>query len=84
MNAPSRKAPGRQKKRLASIAVDQALIDRARSAGLDPGAVLVERLTELLRTEDAEKWRRENAEAIKARNDRVARYGLYADSIRKW
>jgi post-segregation antitoxin (ccd killing protein) len=38
----------------------------------------------LLRVDAAEKWRRENADAIKARNERVGRYGLFADRVRKW
>jgi antitoxin CcdA len=83
MNAPFRKASSRRRKS-ATVDIEPALLERAKSAGLDPSAVLTERLKELLQLDAAEKWRRENADAIKARNERVARYGLFADRVRKW
>jgi post-segregation antitoxin (ccd killing protein) len=32
----------------------------------------------------ADQWAKDNAEAIKARNERIAERGVFGDSVRRW
>ena len=70
------------------LQIDAHLLEQARAAKL-PIVVLVERaLKAALGLEAAEKrarrWAEENAEAIKAYNERIERHGCFGDDLRTW
>jgi post-segregation antitoxin (ccd killing protein) len=75
-----------------SVTVDPDLLAEARGEGID-FVELVERalLRQLstptavrMKSERAEAWRTENAEAIRAWNDEVERNGMWSDGFRQF
>ena len=70
------------------IEVDEALVERAQAAGIDPSAVAETALLTAVerRSEDerARQWASENAEAIAAHRERIEKYGVFGDDLRTW
>jgi antitoxin CcdA len=67
-------------KRSLNLLVDSRLLDDAKSAGLNLSAVL----DRALREEMINRWASENAEAIRAYNERAESNGLWLDDFRTW
>jgi antitoxin CcdA len=63
-------------KRAANLSIDAELLASAKEAGINLSATLEDRLREILREREREKWRAENREAIEAYNERVDREGV--------
>lgn len=81
----------RPKKEIVNLAVDAALVERARERGVDLAELLERALQRELPAREArgrigspamQKWRLENADTIKAWNQEVEREGLWNDEIR--
>jgi len=78
------------------IEIDPAMVAEAERLGVDlstAGLAGVERAlarkrnalkTDADRAQDARAWAEENAEAIKAYNDRIARDGIFGEDFRTW
>lgn len=64
-------------RRAANLRINSDLIDRARAAGLNLSQTLEAALVARLRELEAERWQRENADAIGAYNERVAANGSF-------
>lgn len=58
------------------IPLDDSLIAEARALGLDVSDAAETGLSDAIRAEKERLWRIENAEAIQAANDYVAKHGL--------
>lgn len=71
-------------KRATNVSVRGDLLVAARKAGLNLSATLERALIEELAESKRKKWREENREAITAYNERVDKYGVFADSIRRF
>ncbi len=71
------------------IEIDAALLERLRLAGVDVEALTVEALTAAVRQSadpqaEADAWAAENAQAIRAYEERIAKYGIFGEDFRIW
>ena len=80
---PTGKATG-SGKRPVNLSVDAGLVAAARKQGLNLSRVLDGALRQHLAAARAEEWARENREAIKAYNERIARDGVFGDKLRRF
>lgn len=60
----------------ASIAIDERLLQEARDLKLDLSQAATDGIARAIKAEKERRWKIENAEAIKADNDYVAKHGL--------
>lgn len=71
------------------IEIDEALLERLRLAGIDVEALTIETLRAAVRQAaepeaDAAAWAAENTQAIRAYEERVAKYGVFGEDFRTW
>ena len=70
------------------IEIDAALLEEARAAGVDLAGVTeaaVRRALGQSGIEDrAARWAEENAEAIKAHQERIEKFGVFGEDLRTW
>ena len=70
------------------IEIDEALIARAKAAGLDPSALAEKALKSAVERQSdsakAQAWAEENAVAIAAHRERIEKYGVFGDDLRTW
>ncbi len=70
------------------IEIDAMLLEQARAAGVDVDALTEQALKDVLGAqaglERAERWAKDNAEAIRDHRERIARYGAFGDDLRTW
>ena len=70
------------------IELDAGLLSRAEAAGLDVAALAEAALRKALPRENANErsrqWAEENADAIRAHEQRIERYGVFGDDLRTW
>jgi antitoxin CcdA len=59
-----------------NLTMDEALLARARAAGLNLSAELEETVRAKIANLEAERWKRESAEAIRHNNEILEREGL--------
>lgn len=71
-------------KRATNLSVDAALLDEAKALGFNLSRVLEDGLRHRLSEAKAARWRAENAEAITAHNERVAKAGTFSDRLRRF
>lgn len=71
----------RQKKTV-SVTLEPALLEQAREAGLNLSAILSEALQHVIRTTEAERWKRENSEGLQELNRITEEHGLLSDEYR--
>jgi antitoxin CcdA len=69
-------------KKAVNLNVDEALLANARSEGINLSAALEEKLRSDVARIEIERWKRENAEAIRESNEELARNGLWSDGLR--
>lgn len=76
---------------LKKIEIDPELLEQAARLGIDVTGVDERTLRLYLQKVDpagaegrAKRWAEENAEAIKAHNERIARYGVFGEDLRRW
>lgn len=62
--------------------VDPGLLAEARSLGISLSAALAEALRVRISEARQAEWLEENASAIAAYNDRIARAGVWSDALR--
>ncbi|MGA0544169.1 type II toxin-antitoxin system CcdA family antitoxin [Brevundimonas sp. VNH65] len=75
------------------IEIDQALLDEARALDIDVSAVTTDGLREALDrrraahlsyADKARQWGDENAEAIALHRERIDRFGVFGEDLRRW
>jgi antitoxin CcdA len=71
-------------KRAANLSVDAALLDEARRLGVNLSRVMEEALRAEVAAARAARWLEENAQAIEAYSERVARKGVFSDRLRRF
>jgi antitoxin CcdA len=71
-------------RRPVNVSVDAGLLQRARALGVNFSQALEQRLVELLREADQQRWLAENAPAIADYNERVEREGVFSDGRRRF
>lgn len=74
-----------------AIAIDPELLEQAARLGISVAGMSNVQLTLHLQKVDpagaearAKRWAEENAEAIKAYNERIRRRGCFGDQFRRW
>jgi len=73
-----------KRKRSVNLSVDGALLQEARSAGVNLSAAFDEALRSKLSEHRIAKWREENRAAIEASRRELEENGLWADDYRVW
>jgi antitoxin CcdA len=63
-------------KRATNLTIDRALLDEARSLGINLSATFETSLREAVRARKAAKWLEENRAALQSSNDWVEKHGL--------
>jgi len=71
-------------KKSTNLSINCDLLRRAREHKINLSKTLEERLTEILRHEEREAWRLENADAINDYNDRIEKNGVFSDGLRSF
>ena len=69
-------------KKSTNLSINSDLLRRAREHKINLSKTLEERLTEILKQEEREAWRMENAEAINDYNARIEKNGVFSDGLR--
>jgi len=76
---------------LKKIEIEPELLEQAARLGVDVTGVDERSLRLYLQKVDpagaearARRWAEENAEAIKAHKERIARYGVFGEDLRSW
>ncbi|MGL4755123.1 MAG: type II toxin-antitoxin system CcdA family antitoxin [Aeromonadaceae bacterium] len=69
-------------KRTVSVTLEPSLLERARAAGINLSATLATALQHEISGSEAERWKRENREAIQTLNRMVEERGLFSDDHR--
>ncbi len=65
-----------------NVTMDEALLARARAEGLNLSAELEQTVRVKVAQIEAERWKRENAKAIREANEELAKNGLWSDGLR--
>jgi antitoxin CcdA len=71
-------------KKAVNLSLDQALLAKARAEGLNLSAELEQTVRMKIASIEAERWKRENAAAIRESNDELVRNGLWNEDYRLW
>lgn len=71
-------------KKSTNLSINSDLLRRARAHKINLSRTLEERLTEILKLEEREAWRMENADAINDYNARIERNGVFSDGLRSF
>ena len=69
-------------KKAVNVSLDQTLLAKAKAEGLNLSAELDQTVRAKISSIEAERWRRENAEAIRESNEELASNGLWSDGLR--
>jgi len=72
------------RKRRTNLTLNEDLVRAARELGLNLSEVAEEALGRAVRAHAKRQWEEENAEAIRAHNERVAKHGVFSDGIRRF
>jgi len=73
-----------QQKQSTNLSINSDLLRRARAHKINLSKTLEERLTEILRQEERDAWRVENAGAISDYNARIEKNGVFSDGLRSF
>jgi len=71
-------------KKSTNLSINSDLLRRARAHKINLSRTLEERLTEILREQERESWRLENAEAISDYNARIEKNGVFSEGLRSF
>jgi Post-segregation antitoxin (ccd killing mechanism protein) encoded by the F plasmid len=66
------------------LPLDDALLREARELGLDLSGAAEEGIAHAVKAEKERRWKIDNAEAIKAENEYIAKHGLPFSKYRQW
>ena len=69
-------------KRTVSVTLEPSLLERARAAGINLSATLATALQHEISGSEADRWKRENRDAIQTLNRMVEERGLFSDDHR--
>jgi antitoxin CcdA len=69
-------------KKAVNLSIQSELLDAARAEGINMSATLEAALAEQLRIRKHGRWQADNARAIDAYNDDVAKNGSFGDQVR--
>jgi antitoxin CcdA len=69
-------------KKAVNLSFDAELLDEARAENVKLSAVAERAVRAEIASIRAERWNRENAEAIRESNEELARNGLWSDGLR--
>ena len=67
-----------------NVSIRADLVLRAKQLGLNLSGLLESAIEEAIRSAEREAWQQENAEAIDAYNEWVAKHGAFSDEWRKF
>jgi antitoxin CcdA len=65
-----------------NLTMDAELLAKAKAEGLNLSAALEEKIRSDVARIEIERWKRENAEAIRHNNEELERNGLWSDGYR--
>ena len=71
-------------KKATNVSINKDLLMEAKSLGINLSAALENTLRDEVRKRKQEQWLADNADAINAYNRRVAKRGVFSDSLRKF
>jgi antitoxin CcdA len=71
-------------KKPTNLSINSDLLRRARELDINLSATLERALVEVLKTRQRERWLAENASALAAYNERIAREGIFSDGLRSF
>ena len=71
-------------KRATNVSIDSGLLEQAKGLGINLSRSLEDILRARIAEARAVRWREENARAIAAHNDRVAKKGMFSDRLRRF
>ena len=71
-------------KKAVNLSIDEALLTRARAEGVNLSASFERMLRVEVSSIEAERWKRENAVAIKAYSKRIAEEGVAGEEFRSF
>ncbi len=71
-------------RRATSLTLDCTMLDEAKALGVNISRAAEAGLAAALKEARAEAWKRENAEALQAANEYVAKYGIPLADLRKF
>lgn len=77
-------ATGKERKKNITLTLDPELAREAKAAGFRLSEMLADAIARKLRDTAAERWKRDNKEAIADLNAHIARNGLFSDAHRKF
>ncbi|MEG3129118.1 type II toxin-antitoxin system CcdA family antitoxin [Pantoea cypripedii] len=72
------------RKQNVTLTLDPGLLQQAKDAGFSLSQLLAGAISAKLRETAAEKWKRENADAISDLNRHMAENGMFSDKHRKF
>ncbi len=72
------------RKKAVNLSIDANLLAEAKEAGINISEALERTLSNELKHDRWEKWRRENRAAIEAHNEFIREHGLLSDEWRKF
>ncbi len=75
---------GQTSRKQDGIEIDERLLQEARDLELDLSRAATDGIARAIKAEKERRWKIENAEAIKADNDYVAKHGLPLAKYRTW
>lgn len=71
-------------KKPTNVTIRSDLLDEARALKINLSQEFEQHLSEVVRKQQGELWKRENREAIKAYNKFVEENGIWSDEFRTW
>ncbi|RDB44206.1 acetoacetyl-CoA synthase [Halomonas sp. DQ26W] len=71
-------------KKATNVSINSDLLQQARHLGVNLSATFENALSEKVRAEQRERWRRENADAISAYNQYTEEHGTFGDNERQF
>lgn len=71
-------------KRATNLSIDHALLDEARSLGINLSATFEASLRDAVRTRKAAQWLEENRAALQSSNEWVEKHGLPLEKYRQF
>ena len=74
----------RTRKKATNLSIDAALLERAKSLGLNVSSVLEDGLRARIRQEEARRWLVDNKDAIESLNRETREHGLWCDRLRRF
>ena len=72
------------RKRRTNLTLNEDLVRAAKEMGMNISGIAEDALAAAVRERAKLQWETENAEAIRAHNDRVAKHGVFSDGIRRF